>query len=143
MRLSRLITFRSIRARSARFILSAFGIVLGVAGLLSIRATNQTALNSIVELFESTSGRAKLTITSSSVGESGFSDQILSKVLKVPGVMVANPLVIAQTDLADSQPSGGIEMSFFAFTINREIPLTPGSTPFGPRNWMLNRFWLR
>jgi ABC-type lipoprotein release transport system permease subunit len=108
MRLSRLITFRSIRARSARFILSAFGIVLGVAGLLSIRATNQTALNSIVELFESTSGRAKLTITSSSVGESGFSDQILSKVLKVPGVMVANPLVIAQTDLADSQPSGGI-----------------------------------
>jgi putative ABC transport system permease protein len=113
MRLSRLITFRSIRARSARFILSAFGIVLGVAGLLSIRATNQTALNSIVELFESTSGRAKLTITSSSVGESGFSDQILSKVLKVPGVMVANPLVIAQTDLADSQPSGGIEMSFF------------------------------
>ncbi len=113
MRLTRLITFRSIRARSTRFLLSAFGIVLGVAGLLSIRATNQTAMNSILELFESTSGRAKLTIASSDAEEGGFSDQILAKIQRVPGVMVANPFVIGPTDLADSQSSGGLEMSFF------------------------------
>ena len=113
MRLTRLLTFRSMRTRSTRFILSAFGIVLGVAGLLSIRATNQTALNSIVELFESTSGRAKLTIAATDVEETGFSDAVLSRVRKVPGVKVANPLVIAQTDLADSAPAAGLEMSFF------------------------------
>ncbi len=113
MRLTRLITFRSIRARSTRFLLSAFGIVLGVAGLLSIRATNQTAMNSILELFESTSGRAKLTIASSDAEQGGFSDQIIAKIQRVPGVMVANPFVIGPTDLADSQSSGGLEMSFF------------------------------
>ena len=31
----------------------------------------------------------------------------------MPDVKVANPLVIAQTDFADSQSEGGIEMSFF------------------------------
>jgi len=113
MRLTRFITFRSIRTRSTRFLLSAFGIVLGVAGLFSIRATNQTAMDSILELFESTSGRAKLTIASSDVDEGGFSDQILTKIQRVPGVMVANPFVIDTTDLEDSQPSGGLEMNFF------------------------------
>ncbi len=113
MLLTRLLTIRSIRSRSTRFLLSAFGIVLGVAGMFSIRATNQTAMNSILELFESTSGRAKLTISSSSVNEGGFSDQVLAKIEKMPDVKVANPLVIAHTDLADSQSEGGIEMSFF------------------------------
>jgi putative ABC transport system permease protein len=113
MRLSRLITFRSIRTRSMRFLLSAFGIILGVAGLLSIRATNQTAMNSILELFESTSGRAKLTIVSAKADEGGFSDQILGKIQRVPGVKVVNPLVIGFTDLTDSKQSGGLEMNFF------------------------------
>jgi putative ABC transport system permease protein len=113
MRLTRLITLRSIRTRSTRFLLSAFGIILGVAGLLSIRATNQTAMNSILELFESTSGRAKLTIVSSEADEGGFSDQILGKIERVPGVMVVNPFVIGPTDFADSKPSSGLEMSFF------------------------------
>jgi putative ABC transport system permease protein len=113
MRLTRLITLRSIRARSTRFLLSGFGIVLGVAGLLSIRATNQTAMNSILELFESTSGRAKLTITSSNADEGGFSENIIAGVASVPGVMLANPFVIGLTDFTDSQPSGGLEMNFF------------------------------
>ena len=116
MRLTRLITLRSIRTRSTRFLLSAFGIILGVAGLLSIRATNQTAMNSILELFENTSGRAKLTIVSSDADEGGFSDQILGKIQRVPGVIVVNPFVIGPTDLADSKPSSGLEMNFFGAT---------------------------
>lgn len=113
MYLTRLLTFRSIFSRPTRFLLSAFGIILGVAGLLSIRATNQTALNSIVSLFESTSGKAKLMVTSASVDESGFNQQVLSKVESVDNVMIANPLVIRQTDLVDKKASGGIEMGFF------------------------------
>ena len=113
MRLTRLIAFRSIRARSTRFLLSASGIVLGVAGLLSIRATNQTAMNSILELFESTSGRAKLTVASSNADEGGFSEQVLTRIDRVPGVMIPNPFVVGLTVLSDSQPSAGLEMNFF------------------------------
>lgn len=81
--------------------------------MFSIRATNQTALNSIVALFESTSGKAKLTVTSADVDESGFSDQVLSRLESIERVRLANPLVIAQTGLADSESSGEMEMGFF------------------------------
>ena len=47
MLLSRLLTLRSIRSRLPRFLLSAFGIILGVAGFLAIRVTNQAAMDSI------------------------------------------------------------------------------------------------
>ena len=107
MRLTRLLTFRSIISRSTRFVLSAFGIILGVAGLLSIRTTNQTAMNSIVSFFDTTSGKAKLMVTSTNVDESGFSQKALSKLEDLEEVMVANPLIIEFTDLADTQSSSG------------------------------------
>ena len=113
MRLFRLLTLRSMRSRSLRFLLSTFGIVLGVAGMLSIRATNQTALNSILSLFESTSGRAKLTISNASAEQGGFSEKTLNKVIDLQGVLVANPLVIENTDLADKEASDQLDISFF------------------------------
>jgi len=113
MLLTRYLALRSIRSRLNRFLLSGFGIVLGVAGLLSIRVTNQTALNSIVALFESTSGKAKLTVTSSDVDEGGFSEQVLTKIANTPAVAVANPLVIANTDLANTQSASQLEMGLF------------------------------
>ncbi len=113
MRLFRLLTLRSMRSRSLRFLLSTFGIVLGVAGMLSIRATNQTALNSILSLFESTSGRAKLTISNASADDGGFSEKTLDKVIDLQGVLVADPLVIESTDLADKEVSDQLDISFF------------------------------
>lgn len=113
MRLFRLLTLRSMVSRTLRFALSTFGIILGVAGMLSIRATNQTALNSILSLFESTSGRAKLTISNASADESGFSEKTLNKVIDLQGVLVADPLVIESTDLADKEVSDQLDISFF------------------------------
>ena len=113
MRLFRLLTLRSMVSRTLRFALSTFGIVLGVAGMLSIRATNQTALNSILSLFESTSGRAKLTISNAGTDESGFSEKTLEDVNGFPGVLVADPLVIENTDLADKEATDQLDISFF------------------------------
>ena len=113
MRLFRLLTLRSMRSRSLRFMLSGFGIILGVAGMLSIQATNQTALNSILNLFESTSGRAKLVVASADTDEGGFSENILTKIDAVEGVLVSDPLIIEVTDLADKQASDQLDISFF------------------------------
>jgi putative ABC transport system permease protein len=113
MRLTRLLTFRSIRSRSLRFLLSAFGIVLGVAGLLAIRATNQAALGSISSLFQSTSGLAKLTVTSSSGDESGFPEEITGSIGKVDGIKVVNPVVLSETDLADKSSSQELDIGLF------------------------------
>ena len=113
MRLFRLLTLRSMRSRFLRFALSTFGIVLGVAGMLSIRSTNQTALESILTLFESTSGRAKLIVTSSDADQSGFSESILKRVDAVQDVLVASPLIIETTDLADKEAVDQLDISFF------------------------------
>ncbi len=113
MRLTRMLTFRSIRARFPRFALSAFGIILGVAGLLAIRATNTAALNSIVTLFESTSGRAKLTLVTAETDQGSFSEEVLQRVESTPGVALANPLVVIRTDLADDRPAGGLNLGLF------------------------------
>jgi len=106
-RLTRLLTFRSIRERFLRFALSGFGIVLGVAAMLAIDVTNQTALASIVDLFQSTSGKAKLTVISANTDSSlGFSDQVLLSIINAPNVAAAAPIVKAQTIIADqSSPS--------------------------------------
>ena len=113
MHLTRLLTFRSIRSRSLRFLLSAFGIILGVAGLLAIRATNQAALESISTLFQNTSGFAKLTVTSSSVDEKGFSEEIIGSIQKLDMIKVVNPMVLINTDLADKERSQELDIGLF------------------------------
>ena len=118
-RLTNLITFRSIRVHFMRFALSGFGIVLGVAGMLAINVTNQTALNSIVELFASTSGNAKLTIASASSDNSqGFTDQVQQTIRNIPGVAVAAPLVKAQSLLADDATPNQLGLGIMGATVN-------------------------
>jgi putative ABC transport system permease protein len=116
MHLTRLLTFRSIRSRSLRFLLSAFGIVLGVAGLLAIRSTNQAALESISTLFQNTSGLAKLTVTTSAVDEEGFSEEILSSIHKLDKIKVIDPMVMIRTDLADKERSQELDIGLFGTT---------------------------
>jgi putative ABC transport system permease protein len=81
--------------------------------MLSIQATNQTALASILNLFESTSGRAKLAISSADTDEGGFSESILNKVNSMDGILIGTPLVIENTDLADKEASDQLDISFF------------------------------
>ncbi len=116
MHLTRLLTFRSIRSRSLRFLLSAFGIVLGVAGLLAIRSTNQAALESISTLFQNTSGLAKLTVTTSAVDEAGFSEEIISSIHKLDKIKVIDPMVMIRTDLADKERSQELDIGLFGTT---------------------------
>jgi putative ABC transport system permease protein len=117
-RLTRLLTLRSIRVRFLRFALSGFGIVLGVAGMLAINVTNQTALDSIVELFQNTSGKAKLTVVSASTDSSqGFSAQFLRTVSNIPGVAAAAPIVKAQTLLADQDEASELGIGIFGASV--------------------------
>ena len=117
MALTRLITLRSLRTRPLRMFLSMFGIVLGVAAILAIGVTNQTALASVARLFEETSGRSDLIITSVDVDEGGFSDQIINRVASVPGVDSAVPSVHVQTVLAEDTGSAGVNLTFFGSEI--------------------------
>jgi putative ABC transport system permease protein len=113
MTLLRLLTLRSIRTRPIRLLLSAFGIILGVAGILAIGITNQTALESITRLFENTSGKANLVVTAAEVETEGFKQQIAQKVAGFPGISLAVPSIQIQTILADEAAPSEIGLSFF------------------------------
>lgn len=98
MRLTQLITVRSILSRRLRSLLTLFGIILGVASIYAINYTNQNAFRSINQLFEGTSGKVDLevrnTVTVGKVPQSsleivlnteGVSDAVA--ILKIPAAL--------------------------------------------------------
>jgi putative ABC transport system permease protein len=111
--LLRWLTLRSMRVRPGRLVLSLFGIVLGVAGILAIGATNQTALQAVTKLFQNTSGKANLVIVSAGGDNNRLSESVLNRVRLQPGIAAAAPSLHLQTALAAAQQNGGVELSFF------------------------------
>jgi putative ABC transport system permease protein len=98
-------------------ILSTFGIVLGVATILAISITNQTALESVKRLFSDTAGKANLIVTTAESDASGLSENILKQVQDIPGIAFAVPSVHINTLLADEAGTSEIGLSFFGTDI--------------------------
>ena len=113
MLLVRILTLRSIRSRPLRTLLSTFGIVLGVAGMLAISITNLTAMESITELFEGTSGKSSLIISNADTSASGFAGRTIRRVSNVAGVAELIPSLQIRTVLADEAPPAEMEFNFF------------------------------
>lgn len=113
MKLIRLLTLRSLRTRPARFLLSTFGIILGVAGILSMGITNDAALAAITRLFDDTSGRANLVVVSAGSETDRIDERILKQVGRQAGVATAVPSIQANTLLADEALPTELGLSFF------------------------------
>ena len=111
--LSRYIALRSIRFRFRRFLLSMIGIIIGVATLLAINVTNQTALSSIVKLFSDTSGSAKLSVVSTDTDNEGFDEILTSTIQNNPQVFAASPILKQNSDLLDTETSTSIDLGLF------------------------------
>lgn len=110
--LIRLVTLRSIAVRRLRTMLSTFGIVLGVAGMFAINATNQAAYDSITTLFQGTSGKVNLEVYASDL-ISSFPEELLTRVAGAPGVKAAVPVVKLQAALLDQDGAEEIGINFF------------------------------
>ncbi|KPL76028.1 hypothetical protein ADN00_11750 [Ornatilinea apprima] len=113
MRLFRFLTIRSLRARPARTLLSTLGIILGVASILAIAITNQTALASITRLFEDTSGKARLMLVSAESGEKVFSDRLERRFSNHQEITALLPVLQVQTLLGSHDSGQEIGFSFF------------------------------
>jgi putative ABC transport system permease protein len=111
MKLTKLITFRSLNTRRLRSFLTIFGIVLGVAGMYSINSANESAYLSITRLFEGTSGRISLEVKSSATG-GVIPLSYLDTISEIEGVEVATP-VIKIPAVISGEEVGGIDLNFF------------------------------
>lgn len=123
LRLFRLLSIRSLRVHFLRTVLSTFGIVLGVASILSIGVTNLAALDSVSRLFQNTSGKANLSVISSENNGKGLPESLLRRVAGFPGVEQAAPTIEGQVVLADQSPATGIGLSFFGAGVQGGLAL--------------------
>lgn len=104
---------RSLVARPLRTLLTTFGIVLGVAVILSINITNTSTLDAITTLFSESSGRTNLVVTNADLSLGGFDEGVIYRLESIPGVEAAVPLIQIQTLIADDASRGEINISFF------------------------------
>src|SRR5512139_1758005 len=123
LRQIRYLTLRSIRARWLRFLLSAFGIILGVAGMLAIRVTNEAAMNSIVRLFANTAGSAKLSVMSADQNTNSLPKKALRLIANTPGVALASPIVRVNTIAAEDATSDQLALGMLGATTTGGVTL--------------------
>ena len=113
MKLIRLLTLRALRTRPFRFLLSTFGIILGVAGILSMGITNDAAMAAITRLFDDTSGKANLVVVSAGSEGDKIDEGVLKQVGRQAGVATAVPSIQATTLLADEALPTELGLSMF------------------------------
>jgi putative ABC transport system permease protein len=115
MLLTRWLTLRSMRSRPLRTLLSMFGIILGVAGLLAIRITNLTAMDSLTALFEGTAGKTDLIVTYTGTDGDGLPERILRRIIENEAIQTAVPSLQIQTALAVGVPESAMPLSLLGF----------------------------
>lgn len=102
------LAMRNLANRWLRTILTALGIVVGVAVMVAVSATNASTLNSISRFFDEASGRSDLLIEPALAGE-GFDASAVDLVRRFPEVQAAAPALIAATVPADEAQDWDIQ----------------------------------
>lgn len=90
--LLRLISLPYLRRHLLRSILTATGIVLGVAVFVGMHTANQSVLYGFHQTIDRIAGTTQLQITA---GETGFDEDVLERVQSMPAVRVAVPVIEA------------------------------------------------
>ena len=92
MILLKLISWQYVRKHLLRSVLTAVGIVLGVAVFVGMHTANQSVLEAFHKTVDRIAGATELQI---SAGEAGFDETVLDKVQAIPEVRVAVPVIEA------------------------------------------------
>lgn len=94
------LTWRGLLIRRTRTLLTLLGIIVGVAVVVAVDATNSSTLAAINGFFDQTAGQSDLWISSNIRGES-FDEGILTLARRAPGVALALPTAQATTLAAE------------------------------------------
>lgn len=109
--LLRYISVKHVRHQKARTVIAIFGICLGVASMISIDIVNKSVLNSFDDSINRIAGRAALQVTGA---DSGFPEEMLDRIQKVPGVEFALPVIETTANYAQ-----GTERSFMILGVDQ------------------------
>jgi putative ABC transport system permease protein len=87
------ISIKRIRLQKVHTLMTVAGISLGVAAIVSIGIVNKSVMRSFEDSINRVTGRAALQVTGSA---SGFPEELIERVQKVPGVEYAVPVIDTQ-----------------------------------------------
>jgi putative ABC transport system permease protein len=82
---------RALTQRIGRTIFTILSIVIGVAAVLAVMLLTASTRSAYKEMFAAVTGKAKLQVVA--MANTGFNDEVLAAVEKVPGVSAAVPLL--------------------------------------------------
>ncbi len=91
--LLRHISLKRIRLQKIHTLVTVMGICLGVAAIVSIGIVNKSVMHSFEDSINRVTGRAALQVTGAA---SGFPEDLIDRVQKVPGVDYAVPVIDTQ-----------------------------------------------
>jgi putative ABC transport system permease protein len=91
---------RNLRTRWVRTILTLLGILVGVAAMVAVNATNNSTLQAINRFFNEAAGQSSLIVEANVSGQT-FAEGVLAQVQRQPEVTVAAPGLVGITVLAD------------------------------------------
>lgn len=120
------LTLRNLTTRWVRTVLTTLGIVVGVAAMVAVNATNNSTLKSINNFFDETAGQSDLVVETAVSGES-FEQNTLSDIRRFPEVLAAAPGVVGVTVAVND-----------AADWDQEFSAGGGVTP-GTNFWLLGR----
>jgi len=83
------ISFRNLWVRKTRTLITASGIMLGVAAVFAINVMSASTTQSLKDFFAATSGKANLTISDAGRSGEGMPERAFTRVLAMPGVQDA------------------------------------------------------
>ncbi|MDQ5817306.1 MAG: ABC transporter permease [Actinomycetota bacterium] len=102
------ISFRNLRARAQRTLLTAIGIVLGVGIVFGVLTLSDTMASTFKQLFSKAYGSADLTVTAAG-GSGAFDERVLEKVRGYQGVASAAPrLSLSSSLILDKKLENGL-----------------------------------
>jgi putative ABC transport system permease protein len=84
-------SFREIRARPGRAILTVLSIVIGVAAVVSVALATRTTRRAHEEMYKTFSGRASLEVVT--VSTAAYDESLVARLRNLPGVEAAIPTV--------------------------------------------------
>ncbi len=87
------ISIKRIRLQKVHTLMTVAGISLGVAAIVSIGIVNKSVMRSFEDSINRVTGRAALQVTGAA---SGFPEELIERVQKVPGVEYAVPVIDTQ-----------------------------------------------
>ncbi|WP_244232703.1 FtsX-like permease family protein [Methylacidiphilum caldifontis] len=110
-------SFRYFSQHPFLLILNIFCIALGIANFIAIQLINHSALESFRASIDLVGGKANLEIAAESAP---FDEQILSKVVSDPDVLVATP-ILEQVCMLENHPGEYLDIVGVDFLTNRPV----------------------